>query len=143
MNRCVTSHPSSRVRPVALAMALAGALATLAPLPAAAQAVQRNFPKNALRGKMEFIGPPDIVLNGKSARLSPGCRIHGPDNMLVMSGQLAGTRYVVDYTWESPGNVNEVWMLTPAEADKSPWPRTLEQAANWSFDYMAQTWTKP
>jgi len=38
-------------------------LVTLAPASASAQAVHRNFPKNALRGKITFGVPPAIVKN--------------------------------------------------------------------------------
>ena len=42
------------------------------PFPAAAQ-VQRNFTAKALRGEIVFGTPPEVKLNGKPARLAPGC----------------------------------------------------------------------
>jgi hypothetical protein len=142
MTRC--AKPLAQAMRVLASAALTSlvVLAALAPSQAVAQ-VKRNFPQKALRGKMGFVGPPDILLNGKPARLAPGVRIHDPNNMLVTYGQLTGTRYVVDFAWEGPGIVSEVWLLTPAEADVHPWPATLEQAATWTFDYGSQTWTKP
>jgi hypothetical protein len=138
MNRCVPllSPPKRRV-----ALAIALAAATLVPLAASA----RNFPQNALRGKIVFVNPPDIELDGDAARMSPGVRIHGFDNMMVVSGSVAGTgsKYVVDYTREESGLVSEVWLLTTGEADVRPWPRTPKQAAEWKFDFLLQTWTKP
>jgi hypothetical protein len=137
MNRCASLF--SPARPLALAIALVGVLATVAPLPAAA----RNFPRNALRGKIAFGNPPAIKLNGDAAQLAPGARIHGINNMLILTGQLVGVHSIVDYTLDFGGQVSEVWLLSDNEADNKPWPKTAEQAAAWSFDPAAQTWTKP
>ena len=121
---------------------LAATLACAALLPAAAEA--RNFPKTALRGTIAFgTNPPAISLNGSGALLAPGARIHGMDNMLKMTGALAGQRYVVDYTVESTGLVFEVWLLTTDEVAVNPWPTTPAQAAAWRFDPVAQVWIKP
>jgi len=136
MNRCAPSLLS-------LCLALAGALVTFAPAPAGAQTVHRNFPKTALRGKITFGIPPAIALNGKPGPLASGYRIHGLDNLLVMSAQLMNNTYSVDYTLDMNGQVYEIWLLSPSEVAKSPWPTTAEQAAAWSFDPLAQTWTKP
>ena len=119
----------------------AAALATA--LPAAAQSVQRNFPQNALRGEITFGTPPGILLNGQSARLAPGARIRGLNNMIVMSGALVGNTLTVNYTLELGGQVLDVWLLTDDERSKSPWPTTLQQAQSWSFDPVAQVWSKP
>ena len=138
MNRCVAT---SRLRATLPGAALAAALlATLAPTSASAQ-VQRNFPQTALRGVMAFAMPPDATLNGKATRLAPGARIHGLDNMIVMSGALIGQKFAVNYTLEAGGQVYEVWLLSAAEAAVQPWPQTPQQAAAWSFDFSAQRWT--
>ena len=132
--------------PRCVAASLAAVLiasAALASMPAAAQ-VQRHFPKTALRGSVAFgSNPPAVQLNGNDALLAPGARIHGMDNMLAMSGALAGQRYVVDYTLETNGLVYEVWLLTPDEAKVSPWPTTPAQAATWVFDPVANVWAIP
>ena len=127
-------------RCVLLAAALTAALALA--LPAAAQ-VQRNFPATALRGTLEVTQPPEVLLNGAPARLAPGARIRGTDNLLQMSGRLLGQRYVVDYTLDIGGLVMDVWLLTPQEAARQPWPTTPAQAAAWRFDPLAQTWSRP
>jgi hypothetical protein len=47
---------------------------------AQAQTAQREFPENALRGgDWSSRSPPQITLNGKPDRLSPGARINGPE----------------------------------------------------------------
>ena len=134
MNRCAQ---------LSLALAFVGTLAALAPAPAAAQTVQRNFPKTALRGTIAFNTPPVIALNGVVAHMATGYRIHGMNNMIVMSAQLVGLNAIVDYTIDVQGQVYEVWILTPTEIAKQPWPANPTQAATWTFDPIAQTWTTP
>lgn len=116
--------------------------ATASCLPAAAQA-SRNFPATALRGEVVVTQPPELALNGRAARLAPGARIRGTDNLLVMSGAVVGQRLVVHYTRDSVGNLLDVWILTPAELARRPWPATPEQAAAWLFNPDTQTWSRP
>ena len=134
MNRCAQ---------LSLALAFAGSLAALAPLPACAQGnVHRNFPQGALRAGIVFGTPPAIVLNGVNTQTAPSVRIHGLDNLIMMSGQLVGARAVVDYTTDLQGVVKEIWILSAAE-QAVLWPTTAKDAAAWTFDPIAQTWTKP
>jgi hypothetical protein len=105
--------------------------------------VQRNFPQNALRGSLVIGDPPEATLNGDPARLAPGARIRTADNMLAMSGTLTGSRLLVHYTLDTLGLIKDVWILTPDEAAKRPWPSTPQQAEDWTFDPVAQTWTRP
>ena len=118
------------------------AVLTATSLPVAAQ-MQRNFPATALRGELRVMQPPEAVLNNRPARLAPGSRIRGADNMLVMSGAVVGTPLLVHYTLDPSGLVLDVWVLTPAEAARKPWPVTPEQAQTWRFNADAQTWTRP
>jgi hypothetical protein len=108
---------------------------------ATAQIVQRSFPANALRGEIAFGQPPDVLVNGQAARLSPAARIRGTNNMLVMSGALMGQKAVVHYVIDPLGQVQDVWILTDAERAKEPWPTTAKDAQTWSFDPVAQVWT--
>ena len=117
---------------------LAGALA----LPAAAQA-PRNFIVKTLRGTVVFGQPPEITLNGKPARLAPGARIRDENNLLQLPGTLIGRKAVVNYTTELEGMLLDVWLLTPAEAARKPWPATTTEAQTWLFNVDAQTWTQP
>ncbi|MCY7315310.1 MAG: hypothetical protein LH480_06695 [Rubrivivax sp.] len=114
----------------------------LRPDTAAAQGV-RNFPADALRGEIVITAPPEIVLNRQPARLAPGARIRGMDNMLVLSGAAAGQRLRVHYTRDLQGQLLKVWVLTAAEEARKPWPETLQEAAAWRFDADAQRWSKP
>lgn len=77
----------------------------------------RVFPVNALRGQIAFGAPPVITVDGQPARLSPGVRVQSAQRMLTSPAQLAGQSYVVNYTREATsGMVNQVWLLTDAEA---------------------------
>jgi hypothetical protein len=82
----------------------------------AAQGTPRTFPESALRGKLVVTLPPEVSLNGKPDRLSPGARIHDTSNLLVMSGGLINRELVVNYVRDGHGLIHEVWILTPQEA---------------------------
>ena len=110
--------------------------------PAAAQSL-RPFPADALRGEMVVLQPPEIALNGRPARLAPGARIRGPNNLMQLSGGLVGQRLVVHYTLDPTGSLLNVWILTAEEFTRQPWPTTPAQAAAWFFDPSSQTWSRP
>lgn len=124
------------------AFATATCIAALAAPAWVAAQVARGFPADALRGEIAFGTPPEVLVNKQAARLAPGSRIRGLDNMLVMSGAIAGSKFTVNYTVDTYGLVKDVWLLRPDEAKKL-WPRTRQEAAQWSFDPVAQTWVKP
>ena len=116
-----------------LASALAGALA---------QSVQRPFPPTALRGTLVVGQTPEVTLNGRDARLAPGARIRAQNNMIELPASLTGQRLAVHYTIDINGDLKDVWILTPEELARRPWPTTPEQAARWLFDPLEQTWTR-
>jgi hypothetical protein len=118
------------------------AIATAALVAPAAAQMQRNFPDKALRGEVVFGAPPEINLNGKPARLAPGARIRDENNLLQMSGALAGRKLVVNYTTELGGMLLDVWILTRSELERKPWPTTEKEAQAWLFNPDAQAWTK-
>ncbi len=125
------------LRCVALAALLAAST-----LPALAQ-TPRPFTAQTLRGELVVTQPPEVLLNRQPARLAPGARIRGTDNLLLMSGAIVGQRLVVNYTLDIGGEVLNVWVLTPQEQARQPWPTTPQQAATWSFDPSSQSWSKP
>ncbi len=126
-----------------LALAAIAAVIVLSACGQTAQAqTARRFPQNALRGEFQVVQPPDLLLNGQAARLAPGARIRGADNLQQMSAALVGNRLLVHYTVDPLGLVLNVWVLTPEEAARRPWPESPEQAQRWEFDAAAQTWTK-
>ena len=75
----------------------------------------RPFPKDAKRGELMVLSAPDIAIDSKADRLSPGVRIRDARNNLVLSGTLANQRLVVNYTRDNTGLVHQVWVLTPEE----------------------------
>jgi hypothetical protein len=119
---------------------LALLLALGASLPAYAQ---RTFERNALRGELVVAAPPEVQLNGRPARLAPGARVRSPQNLLVLSGTLLGQKLLVHYTLDAQGQMHDVWILSPAEAARQPWPRTPAEAQSWVFDPTMQRWSKP
>ena len=115
---------------------------SVATLPAWAQAA-RKFTALTLRGELVVTHPPEVLLNRLPARLAPGARIRGADNLLVMSGALAGRSAVVHYTFDTQGLVQDVWVLNAAELTLRPWPVSPQQAAAWAFNPDSQTWSRP
>jgi len=109
---------------------------------AVAQAA-RAFTAQAMRGELVVQAPPLARLNGHAAVLAPGARIRDTDNRVVLSGSLVGRRLLVHYTRDLQGQLLDVWVLTPGEAAKKPWPTTAAEAAAWHFDAAAQTWSPP
>jgi hypothetical protein len=79
----------------------------------------RPFPTKALLGEMQVIQAPEVLIDGKPARLSPGARIRDTNNMLTLSASITGQTYTVKYLRESHGLIHEVWILNPAEIQAS------------------------
>ena len=113
MNRCLHSISASTWR----AALLTTSLLVLAHVASAQEAV-RPFPAAAKRATLQVTYPPEILLNGQAARLSPGARIRGTNNMLVLSASLAGQTVLVNYVKDSQGLVHEVWVLNDTEAQQ-------------------------
>ena len=138
MNRCFLSL---------LALALSGAAVAQGqlsePLPVNEQAVQtgvpglRKFPANALRGTLQVVQTPQILIDGKPERLSPGARIRDPQQRLVMSASITGQTLVINFVRNPMGEVHEVWILNELEARQKLKTNTPER--NFSFAHEADT----
>ncbi|MFM8767371.1 MAG: hypothetical protein ACKOD9_06265 [Rubrivivax sp.] len=104
----------------------------------------RSFPAHALRGELLVGAMPAALLNGQAARLAPGARIRGEDNLLRLPGSLIGQPVIVHFTQEpSTGMLMDVWILNRAELSNTPWPASPAEAATWRFDPLSQRWTRP
>ena len=103
----------------------------------------RAFTAQTLRGTLQVTQPPEVLLNGQASRLAPGARIRGADNLLVLSSPVIGQKLLVHYTLDTLGNVHLVWVLTPEEAARRPWPVTMDEAQRWQFNPATQSWTRP
>lgn len=112
MNRCLHALKGFSLSLLAMLVCFV----TLAPERVAAQGLVRQFPAAAKRGTLEVTQPPNILINGRAERLSPGARIKNPNNMIVLSGSLIGQAVLVNYLRDPQGQVHEVWLLNPAEA---------------------------
>ncbi|GAB2598324.1 hypothetical protein GCM10027034_34390 [Ramlibacter solisilvae] len=112
MNRCLSLR--ARIALAAFA-SLAALTPILLPAPAAAQGIQREAPKDVVLGQMAVGAPPEIQIDGKADRLSPGYRIRDLNNMLVLSASLAGQTVPVVYRRDAAGLVHEAWLLTAEE----------------------------
>jgi hypothetical protein len=126
MNRCFRGFWALRAARAVLALRAFCALSTVAALtwsaPGVAQVagqqefVGRQFPAKALRGILLVTTPPQVLLDGRPDRLSPGARIRDADNSFVMSANVVGQRLVVNFTRDASNLIHEVWLLTPEEA---------------------------
>lgn len=127
MNRCqrtAAPGPSTALSALSILLVLAGLacpLAVSAQTPDAvvqneATAGGRNFPEGTLRGQMMVLAAPEIQLDGRPDRLSPGARIRSAENMVVTTGAVTGQNLLVNYTRDPAGLVREVWILTATEA---------------------------
>ncbi|MGQ0711976.1 MAG: hypothetical protein ACT4NV_19775 [Rhodoferax sp.] len=108
MNRCLAQRTVFQHFTAAIALACGVGLAQ-------GQALVRQLPEKALIGTLQVIHPPEVLLNGQAARLSPGARIRSESNTLVLSASLAGQVLPVAYVLEPLGLVHEVWILNAAE----------------------------
>ena len=118
------------------------ALAALAVPALTCAQVTRTLPMDSLRGEVTFGQPPEVLLNGQPMRLAPGARIRDAQNMVVLSGALAGQKLKVNYTVDPYGLLFNVWILHPEELARR-WPATPKEAATWTYDPINFTWIKP
>jgi hypothetical protein len=145
MTRCATNAaPGARFargRPAALALVLAAAASAAS---AQLQPGHRVFPAQALRAELVVTAAPEALLDGVPARLAPGARIRGEDNLLVTPAAITGRPLIVHYTREAgSGLLMNVWILRDVERANRPWPTREAEAQRWTFDPAAQTWKKP
>ena len=114
-----------------------------------AQGIRREAPKDVVLGQLVVTAPPQVTIDGKPDRLSPGSRIRDLNNMLVLSGGIVGKNLPVVYRRDAAGLVHEVWILTddevPASSAESPampkvtsvlpscWPSSSARAARASM----------
>ena len=114
MNRYI----ESRVGTALLMGAVLAGLTLLVLSPAIAQGFVREVPTDVVWARMTVTAPPQVTLDGKPDRLSPGARIRGINNLVQMSGALVGQALPVVYRRDAAGLVHDVWVLTPEEDNK-------------------------
>lgn len=102
------------------------ALPSLAQMPTLPNATQgRNFPQTAKRGTFSPAVFPEVYIDGKLRRLSPGARIFSENNMLVLPNAVEqGSKLTVNYQEDGMGMISKIWMLTADEA-KAARPKVI------------------
>lgn len=108
----------TRARLIQVACAALAGLSFTLPPAAIAQGFQRSAPKDVVLGQMVVTAPPEVTMDGKPDRLSPGSRIRDLNNMLVLTGGVVGKTLPVVYRRDAAGLVHEVWLLTEEEYSK-------------------------
>lgn len=89
----------------------------------AMQANARPFPANVKRGVLKCSAAPQIVIDDKLMQATPATRIYNDANLIVMPAYLGSASKVVNYTLNTVGQVERIWILTDAEAS-TPLPKT-------------------
>ena len=90
----------------------------LAALALSAAAFDRPFPASAKRGTMSPANHPQIVIDGKTRNLTVAARIWNSENLIEMPAALRGSGFQVNYTEDSQGDIDRVWILTADEASQ-------------------------
>jgi hypothetical protein len=92
------------------------ALAALALTASAQTTTVRNvpIPDTALRGAVTPAVFPLVSINGKAARLAPGARIFGPNNLLVLPTSMPAQSQAA-FVFDQTGNIQTMWLLTEEE----------------------------
>lgn len=103
MNRCIRTL----LAPAAFVLAWGTAQAQ--------DVIRQTIPGDAKLAVMQVTVPPEVLIDGKVDRLSPGARIRAENNMMVLSGALSGQSLLVAYVREPGGMLHNVWVLNAAE----------------------------
>jgi hypothetical protein len=90
----------------------------LAALAFSAAAFERPFPPIAKRGTMSPANHPQIVIDGQTRNLAVAARIWNTENLIEMPAALRGSDFKVDYTENSQGDIDRVWILNAEEASQ-------------------------
>jgi len=80
-----------------------------------ALATPRVFPANVKRGVLSADVFPQVLINGQMQRLSPGAKIIGKQNTIILTSVLMNNAYTVNYTVDAQGFIDRIWILTDEE----------------------------
>lgn len=108
---------------------------------ALAQGLVREAPKDVKPAIIAVSAtPPIITVDGKPDRLSPGARVRDRNNMLVLSGALAGKELYTVYRRDGAGLVHEVWLLNEQEYAKLGGSTGSGEAVRFFNEMLALIW---
>ena len=102
-------------RLVTVLFLILGLMASMSP----AWATPRTFPANTMRGTLTAAVFPQVVINGNTMNLAPGAKIFNQQNLVVLHSALVNQTVIVNYTVDTLGYVNRVWVLTNEELTAS------------------------
>lgn len=98
----------------------------------------RVFPDAALRGKLEVVRYPYVMLDGKREMLVPGTRFMDTKNRVIHPARIAGKRQMVNYVRHRDGRLHTIWLLTPKEmqerrksANPKWWEKLYDSLEPW------------
>ncbi len=94
-------------------------LAIFFSLAGGAWAQQRQLPDEAKPGKLSAVRYPEVQINNRWHRLSPGIRIYDLRNQSILPTMLPQSSLVA-YRLDSMGFVFQLWLITPEEAAALP-----------------------
>src|SRR5258707_15300029 len=73
----------------------------------------RNFPPQAQFGELVVTQFPEVEIDGKTIRTSPGFRLFSPERTLVQAINYQGSKLVVGYVIEPQTQwLHQAWILT-------------------------------
>jgi hypothetical protein len=72
----------------------------------------KTQPDGTMVGTMTTGALPEVAIDGKVLRLSPGARIYNAQKLTITPNQVPPNSRV-RYKLDASGNVNQVWLLPP------------------------------
>ena len=90
----------------------------LAALTFSAAAFERPFPPIAKRCTISPAHHPQILIDRQTRTLPAAARIWNSENLIEMPAALSGSGCKVNYTEDSQGDIDRVWILTADEASQ-------------------------
>jgi len=82
-----------------------------------ASAQVRNIPEDARVGEIRHLQEMVVEIDGAAQQLAPGAQIRDASNRIITPSAIPpGTR--VRYLVDASGQVRQVWILTPEEAQR-------------------------
>ncbi|HSU63910.1 MAG TPA: hypothetical protein VLJ12_08590 [Burkholderiales bacterium] len=82
-----------------------------------ASAQVRNIPEDARVGEIRHLQEMVVEIDGAAQQLAPGAQIRDASNRIITPSAIPpGTR--VKYLVDASGQVRQVWILTPEEAQR-------------------------
>lgn len=73
--------------------------------------VTMQIPSHAKQAVMQVTQAPWVLLDGAPAQLAPGARIRNPQFSLVLSASLTGQQWLIQYTLNTLGQIQDVWLI--------------------------------